>query len=80
MGEWRHSSTTLDLDTRWKRVVSFTPPSHYLREKKPIYTLNTRLGSGMDAMEFRRILHFRESNPGRPACNSSLYRLSSPGF
>jgi hypothetical protein len=24
-GEWRYSSTFLDLGTRWRRVVSFTP-------------------------------------------------------
>jgi hypothetical protein len=25
MGEWRYSSTFLDLRIRWKRMVSFTP-------------------------------------------------------
>jgi hypothetical protein len=25
MGEWRYSSTILDLGTSWRRVVSFTP-------------------------------------------------------
>jgi hypothetical protein len=32
----------------------------------------------LDAVEKRQILHFRESNPGRPARSTSLYRLSYP--
>jgi hypothetical protein len=39
MGEWRYSSTFLDLGTSWRRVVSFTS-----RGKRPRYPLNSRLG------------------------------------
>jgi hypothetical protein len=37
MREWRHSSTILDLYTRWRRVVSYTPLSlySYLQGKSP---------------------------------------------
>jgi hypothetical protein len=35
MGEWRYSSTVLDLDTIWKWVVSFTPQSLYPRRNCP---------------------------------------------
>jgi hypothetical protein len=31
MGEWRYSSTILDLGTRWRWVVSFTPRPLYPR-------------------------------------------------
>jgi hypothetical protein len=33
---------------------------------------------GLDAVEKRKLLQCRESNPGRPARNPSLYRLSYP--
>jgi hypothetical protein len=37
---------------------------------------------GLNAVEWRKISFFlyRESNPGRPACSPSLYRLSYSGF
>jgi hypothetical protein len=35
IGEWKYSSTNLDLCTRWRRVVSFKPQSLYLRGKVP---------------------------------------------
>jgi hypothetical protein len=31
--------------------------------------------AGLDAVEKRKILSCRESNPGRPVCSPSLYRL-----
>jgi hypothetical protein len=43
MGEWRCSSTILDLGTRWRRVVSFTPLPLYSQERAPQYTLARRL-------------------------------------
>jgi hypothetical protein len=59
------SSTILDLGTRWRRVVSFTP-----REKAPRYPLDMRLGgpqSRPDAVEYRKISRsYQELNPGRP--------------
>jgi hypothetical protein len=42
MGEWRYSSTILDLGTTWR--VSFTPRSLYLRGNRPRYPLDRRLG------------------------------------
>jgi hypothetical protein len=46
--------------------------------KSPRYPLD-RLGGPLvclDAVEKRQILHYRESNPGRPSRSPSLYRLS----
>jgi hypothetical protein len=44
MGEWRYSSNILDLGTRWRRVVSFTPRPLYPRGKSRQYLLDRRLG------------------------------------
>jgi hypothetical protein len=44
IGEWMCSSTILDLDTRWRWVVSFTPRLLYPRGKSPRYPLDRRLG------------------------------------
>jgi hypothetical protein len=45
MGEWRYTSTILDLGTRWRLVVSFKPrPLLYPRGKSPLYPLDRRLG------------------------------------
>jgi hypothetical protein len=44
MGEWRYTSTILDLDTRWRWVVSFTHLPLYSRGKSPRYPLARRLG------------------------------------
>jgi hypothetical protein len=33
---------------------------------------------GLDAVERRKILHYRELNPGHPASKPSVYRLSYP--
>jgi hypothetical protein len=35
MGEWRYSSTFLNLGTRWRWVVSFTPQLLYPGERAP---------------------------------------------
>jgi hypothetical protein len=43
MGDWRCSSTILDLGTRWRWVVSFTPATLPLG-KEPPYPLDGRLG------------------------------------
>jgi hypothetical protein len=43
-GEWMYSSTILDLSTRWRGVVSFTPRPRYPRENRPRYSLDRRLG------------------------------------
>jgi hypothetical protein len=44
MGEWRYSSTILDLDTKWKWVVSFMLRPLYRRGKNPRYPLDRKLG------------------------------------
>jgi hypothetical protein len=44
MGKWRYSSTILDLSTRWRLVVSFTPLPLYFRRKSPHYPIERRLG------------------------------------
>jgi hypothetical protein len=44
IGQWRYSSTILDLGTRWRWVVNFTPRPLYLRENRPRYSLDRRIG------------------------------------
>jgi hypothetical protein len=43
MGEWRYSSTILDLSTRWWWVVSFMSMSLYHQGNIPRYPLDRRL-------------------------------------
>jgi hypothetical protein len=43
MGEWRYRSTILDLDIRWRRVVSFTPLPLYPKGTSSRYPLDRRL-------------------------------------
>jgi hypothetical protein len=43
-GRVDYSFTILDLDPRWRCVVSFTPLPLYTREKSPRYPLIRRLG------------------------------------
>jgi hypothetical protein len=68
MNEWRYSSIILDLGTRWRWVVSFT--------SLPLYPRYSLIGgwvaprAGLDAGEKRKVLHFRELNPGRPVRRS----------
>jgi hypothetical protein len=45
MGEWRYSCTILlDLGTRWRWVISFTPQPLYPWGKRSWYPLDRRLG------------------------------------
>jgi hypothetical protein len=74
-GEWRYSSSILDLDSKWSWVVS----SALL----PLYSRSQRIGScvgpvsDLDSMDQRKICcSWRESNPGNAAHTSMLYRLS----
>jgi hypothetical protein len=76
MGEWRHSFTILDLGNSWRWVVSFTPRPLYSRGNRQSYPLDRRLS--LDAVEKRKIVPCRESNPGYPARRPSLYPLSYP--
>jgi hypothetical protein len=45
MEEWRYGFTILDLGTRWRQVVSFTPQLIYLQGKHPRHSLDRRLGA-----------------------------------
>jgi hypothetical protein len=44
MGETRYSSTILDLGTKWRRVISFTPWLIYPQGNRYGYPLDKRLG------------------------------------
>jgi hypothetical protein len=44
MVKWRYSSTILNLGTRWRWVVNFTPRPLYSQGKSPRYRLGRRLG------------------------------------
>jgi hypothetical protein len=62
--------------------ASFTLQPLYSRGKSPHYPMDMKLGgsqsrSGRYGRE--KPCYRRESNPGRPARNLSLYRLSYPG-
>jgi hypothetical protein len=81
VGEWRHSSTILDLDTRCRWVVSITARPLYLWRKSPRYTSCRRLGGPQNRSGRRKkkqSFSFWESNPGRAVRSSSQYRLSYP--
>jgi hypothetical protein len=43
IGEWRYSSTILDLGTRWRKVDSFTLLLLYSEGKNSQYSLDRRL-------------------------------------
>jgi hypothetical protein len=82
MGEWRYSSTILDLGTRWTWVVSFTTWLLYPRGKSPsTHWIRGWAGlkTGMDAVDKRKISFLCwHSNPSCPAHSLSLYQLSYP--
>jgi hypothetical protein len=40
MGEWKHSSTVLDISTRWLMVACMAMPL-YLRYRRPLYSLSS---------------------------------------
>jgi hypothetical protein len=44
MGEWRYSSSILDLGIRRRRVVSFMPRPVYSQEKSTRYPLDKGVG------------------------------------
>jgi hypothetical protein len=76
-GDWKYSSTILDLGIRWRWVVSFTPRRLYSRGQSPWCVLDRRFGGSQSRFGRcgeRKILYScRESNPGLPACSPSLY-------
>jgi hypothetical protein len=67
MGEWRYSSTILDLRTRWRWMVSFTPLPFYPRGDSPLYPLDMKVGGSQSRIEPRFV--------GCPALSPSWYRL-----
>jgi hypothetical protein len=84
MWEWRYSSTILDFGTRWRWMISFTP--------RPLITGERAAGTnwiwgwmGPQSRSIRceeetNFCPYRQSNSGRPARTTSLYRLRYPGF
>jgi hypothetical protein len=83
MWEWRYSSTILDLDTRWRWVVSFSPRPLHPRGKSPPHELDRRLSgpkyrSGRCG-EKKNLLTLLGIENRPPARSLSLYRLSYPG-
>jgi hypothetical protein len=70
IGEWRYSSSILELGTRGKWVVSFVPRPLHPRGKSSRYPMG----------RWREIsCPCRELSPGRPARSPSQYWLSYPG-
>jgi hypothetical protein len=49
--EWRYSSIVLDLGTRWRWVVSFTPRPLHPRGKSSLCPLHRRLGAAQSLSE-----------------------------
>jgi hypothetical protein len=73
----------LDLVTRWRWVVSFTPGPLYPQVKRPWYPLVRRgwvgTRAGLDAVVKRNIPSpCRESNPDLRAHGPALYRWTIP--
>jgi hypothetical protein len=84
MGEWRFSSSFLDLSTRWWWVVNLTPRLLNPRGKSPsIRWIGGWMGlrASLDAVDKRKISRrCRELNPSLPARSSQLYWLKHPSF
>jgi hypothetical protein len=76
--------TILDLCTRWKSVVSFTPRPLYPRVRSFWYLLDRRLdGSERQSGhcgEEKNLLSLPGIEPRSTARNLSFYRLNYPGF
>jgi hypothetical protein len=76
MAEWEYSSTILELGSRLRRVISFTPRPLYSRGKIPPVPTGYDPRIGMDIVEKRKNFSCRDSKPGLLTCSPSLYRLS----
>jgi hypothetical protein len=59
MREWRYSSIFLDLNTRWRWVVSFKPLSLYPRGKSTRYPLDGGLGEPQSRSEWIIVTYLR---------------------
>jgi hypothetical protein len=83
MGEWRYSSTILDLDTRWSWVVSFTPRPLYPEEKAhSTYWIRGVVGPKTIWTLWRgeKSCPCRESNPSRPVRRYTDWATPGPIF
>jgi hypothetical protein len=83
MGEWSYECSILDLDTRWKRVISFTPQPLYPQIRTPSMLCirgQVTPRASLDAVKKREMsCTCQQTNSGHPARSQSLYRLSYPG-
>jgi hypothetical protein len=65
--EWIYSSTIIELVTRWRWAVGFTPRQLFPREKSSRYALDRRLGGPQSPSgrcgEERNLLHLPEIEP-----------------
>jgi hypothetical protein len=79
------TSLILDLGTRWRWVISFTPRPLYLQGRSPWYPLDRRLGgsqsrSGRGGEEkFPASAGYRTLEPRSSSPSPALYRLSYHG-
>jgi hypothetical protein len=75
-------SPSLNLDTRWRWVVNFTPRLLYHRAKIPRYPLDRRLAGPQSRSRSwkvqKNLLALPELGTSHPVRNPSLYRLSYP--
>jgi hypothetical protein len=66
MGEWKYTSTILDLGIRWRWVVSSMPRLLYPQGNRPRYLFDRRLGGSQSrygCFGEGKILHCQESHP-----------------
>jgi hypothetical protein len=77
-GEWRYSSTILDLSTRWRWVISFKPRLLYPWETGPSTHLGIRLGGPPDPVwtlwNRKKLSPVLKLTSPRPARSPSLQR------
>jgi hypothetical protein len=84
MGEWIYRLNFLDLGTRWRRVVRFTPLPFHPGERAPVtHWIGDWVGPRaiLDDMKRKVLIQLRlELGPLAHAARSqSLYRLIYPG-
>jgi hypothetical protein len=82
MGEWRYSSTILDLGTIQRSVVSFMSQPLFPWGKSPQYLMDRKLVGPQSQYRHCRIeknfFHCQELNPSHPAHSILLCQLSYP--
>jgi hypothetical protein len=82
MAKWRYNTTILDIGTRWRWVVSFTPWPLYHQEKSNQYPLDRRLGGPQSRSRWCTVeknvvaLPRSESRPSSPSLYQLKYRAS----